>query len=251
MTDTELASICTELAEMMIKYGAEVYRVEDTITRICAAYGHTEAQIYTTPANFIITLKGETGKPVTDTVSITERETNLDRAGRINELSRQICAAKPSAEAVRKQIGNIKSRSTYKTPVIYASYFVAGATFTFLNGGGAVEAAVGGLLALLIRFIEGRLRSIRASTFLRSALCALAVSLIAAGLFKAGIVPRFDRVIIGATMVLVPGVAMTNCMRDFISGDFYSGMYTMTEALLTAAGLAVGAGSAIAAAIRL
>ena len=51
-------------------------------------------------------------------------------------------------------------------------------------------------------------------------------------------------------MALVPGVALTNCMRDFISGDFISGIYTLTEAVLIAVGMAVGAGSAVAAVIK-
>ncbi len=64
-----------------------------------------------------------------------------------------------------------------------------------------------------------------------------------------GAVPHFDKMIIGAATTMVPGVAITNCMRDFISGDFYSGIYSLTEALLTAIGLAVGSGTALAAAI--
>lgn len=49
---------------------------------------------------------------------------------------------------------------------------------------------------------------------------------------------------------MFPGVALTNCMRDFISGDFISGIYTLTEAVLIAVGMAVGAGSAVAAVIK-
>ena len=40
-------------------------------------------------------------------------------------------------------------------------------------------------------------------------------------------------------------LTLTNCMRDFIAGDFLAGLYTMTEALLVAIGMAVGAASAI------
>ncbi len=251
MTEKELTGICSELAFMLIRYGAEIYRVEDTISRICHAYGHEEAEIYSTPANFIITVKDSENNPITDSKSISGRETNLDRVGSINELSRYICSKKPSAEKIYKHIEEIKSRPVYSTPVKYISYFVVGTAFAVFYGAWGLEAVFGGLLALLVRFIEGRLRSVKASTFLNTTVCSLAVSLLAVGLCRLGIVPRFDRMIIGAAMTMVPGVAMTNCMRDFISGDFISGIYTMAEALLTAAGMAVGAGSAVAAAINL
>ena len=62
-------------------------------------------------------------------------------------------------------------------------------------------------------------------------------------------VNAFDKVIISSFMTLVPGVAITNCMRDFIAGDLLAGIYNLTEALLIAAGMAVGAGVVIAAAV--
>jgi len=43
----------------------------------------------------------------------------------------------------------------------------------------------------------------------------------------------------------VPGVAITNSIRDFLSGDMISGLGRMAEAFLTAVSLAVGAGIVI------
>ena len=43
-------------------------------------------------------------------------------------------------------------------------------------------------------------------------------------------------------MIFVPGVAITNSIRDFLSGDMLSGLARMTEAVLTAISLAAGAG---------
>ena len=72
------------------------------------------------------------------------------------------------------------------------------------------------------------------------------ISAIAVIISRCGLTDGFDKVIIGASMNLVPGIILTNCMRDFIAGDFLAGMYTLIEALLIAVGMAVGAASAIA-----
>ena len=192
MNEIQLTGICSEMARLMIKYGAEIYRVEDTISRICHAYGHSEAAIYATPANFIITVKDKNSVPYTDSKSISGRDTNLDRVGKLNELSRFICSEKPEAEVIFHRIEQIKERKTYSP----------------------------------------------------------AISVIAVALSHTGLIKSFDKMIIGASMALVPGVALTNCMRDFISGDFISGIYTLTEAVLIAVGMAVGAGSAVAAVIK-
>lgn len=249
MTEIQLIELCSEIACMMVKYGAEIYRVEDTITRICHAYGHDEAQIYTTPANFIITVKDEKGTPYTDSRDISGRATNLDRVGKLNELSRFICSKKPDVDVIWKRIGEIKDRRTYSSFVIYVSYAIVGMAFTIFFGGTVVEAAYGAILALIVRFLDRRLSRLRSGVFLNAVVCSMAVSFAAVSIANLGLVPRFDRMIIGASMTMVPGVQMTNCMRDFILGDFISGFYTMTEALIIAVGLAVGAGSAVAAVI--
>lgn len=250
MNEIQLTGICAEIARLMIIYGAEIYRVEDTISRICRAYKHEEAEIYATPANFIITVKDKNSVPYTDSKSISGRETNLDRVGKINELSRFICAEKPEAEVILRKLEQIKERKTYSPSVIYLSYFITGAAFTLFFKGEPLEALFGGLLGLVINFITVRLQKVNASAFLNAVVCSMAVSLLAVIISYIGFVPRFDKMIIGASMALVPGVALTNCMRDFISGDFISGIYTLTEALLIAVGMAVGAGSAVAAVIK-
>lgn len=250
MNEVQLTEICSEFAVMLISYGAEIYRTEDTVTRICAAYGHKEAEIYVTPANFIITLKSSDGTPVTNSKSVYGRNTNLDRVGKLNELSRFICRMKPDAETIERHLEGIRRRKVYSEPVMYLSYAASGAAFTVFFGGGVVEAIFGALLAMVVKFTTDKLEKIRASTFLNAVVCSMVMSFLAMALAYMGAVPRFDKIIIGVSMSLVPGVAMTNCMRDFISGDFFSGIYTLTEALLTAAGMAVGSGSAVAAVIK-
>ena len=46
--------------------------------------------------------------------------------------------------------------------------------------------------------------------------------------------------IIGMLMNLVPGIALTNAMREFIASDLISGMIKFAEAVITAIGIAIG-----------
>ena len=57
---------------------------------------------------------------------------------------------------------------------------------------------------------------------------------------RLGVADNMDKMIIGTLMNLVPGLALTNSMRDFIAGDVIAGMMKMTEALLVATGIAIG-----------
>ena len=54
---------------------------------------------------------------------------------------------------------------------------------------------------------------------------------------------EIDKIIIGSVMPLVPGLLITNAVRDLMSGHLVSGMSKGAEALLTA--LAIGGGIAL------
>ena len=46
-------------------------------------------------------------------------------------------------------------------------------------------------------------------------------------------------------MNLVPGIAITNVMRDILGGDLIAGIIKLVESLMVAVGIALGAGLAI------
>ena len=49
-----------------------------------------------------------------------------------------------------------------------------------------------------------------------------------------------DVVTISTLMVLVPGMALTNAMREIMAGDIISGLSRAADSILTAAAIAIG-----------
>ncbi len=246
MTSNKLLTVTSKIGSMLISYGAEIYRAEESVNRIAAAYGFEKIEVFAIPACLIITIDGENGLPITRQVRITKRETNLDRVDKINNLSRFICSEKPSFSTITTHINKIQNRKTYGFPTILASYIIVGATFALFFGGGWRESVAAGAIAAVIKPIEMAVAKVKPSVFFSGLICSMSAAAIAVLIAEAGLTDGFDKVIIGSLMTLVPGVTLTNCMRDFIAGDFIAGLYTMIEALLTAVGMAVGAASAIA-----
>ena len=56
---------------------------------------------------------------------------------------------------------------------------------------------------------------------------------------------NLDTVVIGSIMPLVPGVAITNAVRDTLQGDYISGCARILEAFLKAIALGVGVAFAV------
>lgn len=251
MTTNQLLTVTSTIGTLLIEYGAEIYRAEESINRIAAAYGYSResgkaVEVFAIPACLIITVDSSAGMPVTRQRRITKRETNLDRVDKLNNLSRYICTEKPDYEIIMTFISQIRNRKTYSFPLQVASYGVVAATFALFFGGGFTEALTAGVIGVLIKLISEGVAKVKPSVFFEGLLCSMFAASAAVLISKTGFTDGFDTVIIGSLMTLVPGIILTNCMRDFIAGDFLAGLYTMTEALLTAVGMAIGAASAIA-----
>ncbi len=250
MKSKELLKITSRIGSMLTEYGAEIYRVEDSINRIASAYGYgggdRRVEVFSIPTLLMVTVNEGDREPLTQTKRIVHRETNLDRVDKLNNLSRYICTEKPEADIIDRHLDEIEKRKVYGGLVQYGSYAVVGATFALFFGGGTADAVFAGLISLLILFISKLADRIKPSAFFRSVICSLAIASLAVIISRIGLTDGFDKVIIGSSMNLVPGITLTNCMRDFIAGDFLAGLYTLTEAVLVAVGMSVGAASAIA-----
>ncbi len=246
MTNKELLKITSRIGSMLIEYGAEIYRVEDSLNRIAFAYGfgteEKHMEIFAIPTLLIVTLNDGDRLPISQTKRIVNRSTNLDRVDKLNNLSRYICTIKPEPEIIERHLDEISKRSVYGIPVQFISFGVVGAVFALFFGGEFPDAIVAGVLSILIFFISKFVNKIKPSVFFQSVICSMVIASCAVIISRIGLTDGFDKVIIGSSMNLVPGITLTNCMRDFIAGDFLAGLYTM----IVAVGMAVGAASAIA-----
>ena len=72
---------------------------------------------------------------------------------------------------------------------------------------------------------------------------AFVVTVIATISVATGLGSEIDTIIIGSVMPLVPGLLITNAVRDLMAGSFVSGLSKGAEAFLTA--FAIGAGVAL------
>ena len=120
-------------------------------------------------------------------------------------------------------------------------YGIAPAFFSPLFGGGVgdtLSALMGGLAVGFCLLYAGRF--IGSNSFFRTAICSAVASLVSLMLVRLGLGRSVDTVTISVLMVLVPGVALTNAMREIMAGDIISGLSRAADSILTAAAIAIG-----------
>ena len=236
----ELLRSTLDIGEQMLVSGAEIYRVEDSLNRMCRALGAKRVDVFIITSSMIVTVYDAEDHPFTQTRRITSTGTDIERLHRLNELSRQICTQHLTIDQIREKYDEIMKTEAYPLWFSYLSYAVIAASFTLFFGGGAVEAAISAVVGALLKFVVtvtdvtlmNRIFSRLAATFLACALAHVSV--------KLGWVSTIDKIIIGNIMTLIPGVGLTNALRDLFVGDSVAGLLRLIEALLTALAIAAG-----------
>ena len=211
-----------EIGECMLVSGAGVSRVEDTISRICKAYGAKEANVFSITSSIVTTIEDEKGEILTQTKRIRSYKTDFTKLDELNQLSRYMCKELPEEEEVKRKIAEIKKGK-----------FVA---WTSFYGGGVTEGIIamiaGAFVAVLARYIKILAPNEMVLNFLLSFFVA-AFAYISA---KFGLTEDYGKIIIGNIMLLVPGVAFVNAL----GGDMMSGILRVCESILLAVFLAAG-----------
>ncbi|MEG0379546.1 MAG: threonine/serine exporter family protein [Eubacterium sp.] len=242
MTTTELITCAMEIGDMLLENGAEIYRVEESMYRICKAYGAEDPEIFAVPTTIIITVKGKPGEaPITLTKRIYSRGTNLYKVDLLNALSREMCATLPTYEAVNKRIETIKHFPSYSLFKQVLGFSFIAFFFTLLFKGTLQDASCAFIIGALLKLVLYTLGRIETNAFFENVITGAITALVALFFVKSGFAQSMDKIIIGTIMSLVPGLAITNSMRDIIAGDLLAGITKATEALLIGAGIAVGA----------
>lgn len=246
-----LLDLACDLGYELAMSGAETFRVEESVTRVLASY-ELESEVYAIPNHLIVSIITETGKPITRMRRIGYHGNDLDGVEKFNALSRAICNRHPAPkeamdwlDMVRKAIGK------YRLPVYLLGDFLGGAGFAVLFGCDVRHLVLSGLCAMLGGLISVFMAKMKVNNFFSTLSSAFAMAFAAYLMNLCGLAPYVDGVIIGALMILVPGLAFVNAMRDVLYGDLNSGVIRTTQVLMVAAAIALGTAVAFHAAASL
>ena len=199
-----------------------------------------------------VSLEAANGKPLMLMRRIGFHGNDLEKLEKLNELSRCICAERPEVDTAMSWLEQtLAARRSYSAAAVYLGNLLAGLGFCLVFGGTLLDCLWAGVMGLIIgvvtRFMDKQEANPFFSTILASCLMALP-AYAAAGL---GWLNSPDAAIIGTLMILVPGLLITNSMRDIIYGDTNSGINRIVQVFLIAAALAVGTATAWSLAERL
>lgn len=142
--ENRLIRCILDAGEVILKSGGEINRVEDTMARMCRAYGFVRTDVFTITSSIVITVYTAGGEILTQTRRIRGYDMNLDRIHQMNQLAREVCETPIEVGELERrirEIQNTKELEPWKMMLYMGKCSCVFCVFRRWTGGGAVWCA--------------------------------------------------------------------------------------------------------------
>lgn len=241
MNEQLLIKNIAEIGKLLLKNGAEIYRVEESLERMCQSYGFQDIGVFALPTYFTMSVTFQDGTNTSLTKRTLQNRTNLDAVCSLNDLVRKICNETPTNDFIEQQIKAINSLHPIM-PLVFLGYGLGAGGYAIFFGGGLHEGIIAGIIGFLMYFFVWINEILGINSLMRTTLTSMFLTILAILFYHFHLIYNLDATIIGCLMILTPGIAITNSLRDIIDGNYVSGQARLVEAFFIATAIALGVG---------
>lgn len=229
---------------ILLENGAETHRIEETVSTICKSYG-LDAECLAMSDGILLSIQDlESGK-VTSMKKATQKQVDLYRIELINAFSRMLKKKLISYEDAKKSLEAIDHSPTFTLPVRTIAACMTGFIYALFFNGSLVDGIASVAVCFITYLIGEKILIFDISQFLKYYLAGFIIggtSILAHILIPCVIE---SNVITGSIMILLPGVVLTNGIKDVIYGYFSAGISRFCEALVIITAVSAGVATAL------
>lgn len=240
----EVLDAAMEAGHILLENGAEIFRVEETIDRICRHFGVESENAFVLSNGIFLTAGSEKEKRFARVEHIPVRGAQLYRVAAVNQLSREIEEGKYDLPEIRRQLSRIRTAPGKSKKLRVLMSGLGSGCFCMMFGGNLADClaafGIGIVLYLYLLSVGGH-----CSKIVENIGGGIVITVLGLLLVRLPFGMNMSHIISGSIMPLVPGLAFTNGIRDIADGDYISGTVRMIDALLVFLSIAAGVGFVI------
>lgn len=235
----ELLSCAIEIGTKILEYGASVTYVEEVIKRICETYGIQRSDVFVITSSIVVTIK-KNGETYTQTSRIRRNGTDFRKLEDYSALVEKICSEHPDVMQLQENIDKIENQRARHPLLDFFGRLLVGASFAVFFGGDWRDALCAAFCGGLVYIFDRSFQTVWNNKFVYLLFTSAVCGFLTMNFAKFGLCDNSDKVMIGTIMLLIPGIAFTNGLRDLIGGETISGSLRLLEAVIQASAIAIG-----------
>lgn len=236
--------LAMNMGRVLLKNGAEIFRVEETIEHVCKRFEITDVDHFVMSNGIFITAQDEKEEVYAKVKHIPISGYHLGIVTEVNDLSREIASGNIGIEEAKARLIEIEAIPPVRGLFRILAAGVGSGCFCYLLQANILESLcavlIGCLLYVFVIFAEKHGLSKIITNIVGG--CFITVMALLVVQIPWDIPVRIDKIIIGSILPLVPGLAFVNSIRDIANSDFISGLVRIVDALLVFVYIAIGVG---------
>ncbi len=244
LLERKVLNLALLAGNIMLRSGAEMDRVADTITRICKACKMDNIGVFTTLTGIFISVsrEGDDSNSSSAIGNIDEISIDLTKLSKVNSFAREFTTTDLSIDEGMEILHEIDKGKHYPLLARFLFAGLVSGLFSIIFGGVYIDALLTSLVGIIAYAMALGFESLKTNYFLRGFLSISVSSFVFLTLEYFSIISDSGPSTIGVLMLFVPGFSLTTSMRDFLAGDMLAGLSRLVEALAISISLAVGVG---------
>ncbi|TDT63677.1 threonine/serine exporter family protein [Fonticella tunisiensis] len=237
MNTRQVMEIALMAGEILLKSGAEVYRVEETIIRIAESYS-VSCECFAMPTGIFVSSNG--AEVVSYVKRIKERSMDLHKIELINSFSRSLANNPLPYDEAKRTLKRIENSPYFNFRIRLLSAGMTAFVYTLLFKGNLWDGIAAFFISVCIYVFKEKTSGITAFQFLQLIISGMFAGIVSIGANSFFPFLNVESILIGGVMILVPGFAITNGIKDALYGDIVSSLSRIGEAVFIATAVGIG-----------
>ncbi len=226
----------------LLHNGAEISRVEETVSKICYAYGAAQVDVFAIPTKIEATLETNDDWFTTKMRRIYDSSLNLGKIEELNQLSRYICENLPDTTYIYSEIKKFDNNQTSKKEIILkcAAAFIGCGAFSIFYGGSALDGLSAGLVSVVLEMLILFFSRLGHYKIFNTLVFSTVGGFLSVALHYLHIGDHISYIMIGVIMLLIPGKEFGIAFRELMMQDLVSGAYRLFQSIILALAIVIG-----------
>ena len=242
----DILKVCTEMGRILLENGAEIFRTEDTLSRVARYYGIEDGDFFVLTNGILSSAVDREGNTSARVRFIPSNSANLAKVNEINQLSREICSGRYTLDEVRTELVRIDALHSEPSPLIVGATALGSGAFSLLYGGTFTDALIALFAGLILGLFSELVAKKHLTKITKNITGAALVTTICLIFHHYGMGANMNAMIAGSIIPLIPGVSFVNGIRDIAHSDYISGVVRLMDSLFVFICIAIGVGTVLA-----
>ena len=241
MKDLEyVLDFAVTLGSRMLTCGANLERVNDTLNRVCRSYGLEDISIHSLSSLIQISARTPDGDYASRQISVPPMDIHLEKLGKLNQLSRTVCAQKPAPSSLWYMLKTSEEVEEYPRWLILLGRLLAMGCMCVLFGGTWQDILVVDIIIFILFFMVDALGQANLNHVIVNIVSMAFASSAAMLFYRLGVGDSYFVIIISCSMLLIPGIPMVNAFRNFLCGNEMNGILELLKAFIETVAIVMG-----------